>query len=1142
MSVMTTKQDQLLLKSLVQIRQSGVRSVNIEQDLKSSAIAENYILTAQSLSCLGRLNSKLGSSIPSRTWTLTGPYGSGKSYFGLFLLNLLCGTQAAHAPVVDLLQNKDPLLAEQIIEKVHLGNTAGLLPVPITGHRASFFECLRQGFVQALEKIDSPTGEKALTKILSKWPQTNDSRLVIKWIQDLIELITTAPFNYSGILLVFDEMGKPLEYSASHPDAADVYLLQELAEFANRSGNAPFVFVGILHQAFERYAALLDMTTQREWSKVQGRFEDIAFQEPPSQQMWLIANAFQYAQPDRLNGIGTALQEYAVEALESGWCPPTMKPEEFEGLAARVYPLHPTSLITLPFLFRRLAQNERSLFSYLASLEPFGLQEFLQQHEAPAMVRLSDLFDYLSANFQGRLYASNRARSLTEAMERLNNSIRLNDLEARLLKTIGLLNWLREVSHLQANEQSLICAVRGREYDEGAIKQGLHSLQARSLIVFRRYNHTYTIWQGSDVDIEERMDAARQHLSPSFSLAETVQKYLQPSPIAARRHSYQTGTQRYFEVRYLDMVTRDQAPLTPSAGANGIIFLCLPANIAEINSFQQWAREGQVAELQNVLVGIASRTARLTELLQDMRCLYWVKENTPELRDDPVARRELRARISDIETLIRGELDRALSLYRLSDGNNCRWYHQGQEVYSKPGQSISHLLSNICDQLYFESPRLWNELINRRNLSSQGSAARRNLIEAMLTRANQPGLGIEGFPPERSMYESLILASGLHRQMDDEAWEIGNLPDSDPLYLQPAWNTISDFIFQQPPQPRALMDLYTRLNEPPFGLTEGVLPVVLCAFMVANQNEVTLYREGTLLAEPSIPDLEVLLRRPELFEVAGCKVSGTRLALVKRFAASLQTEPAVMPIVRKLIHQLHSLPEYTWRTNHLPEAALAVRKAVETAHSPERFLFHDLPVAVGVDPFTEDVLNPEHMQSFFDELNRALTSLSVALPKLRSWAQDEFLGACDLPSGDAGWDQFRSVAEEMIMHVANPNLTPLLRRAIETPNSGSSLESVLGLIANRPLKTWTDADVERFSGQAQFYGTLIKKEISGSGLRNTNNLTVVQRIRSQQVAKEVHDYLAKQFLDDPEVIRAALLALLDDGDSDALFKPNKSDE
>ncbi|WP_205626916.1 hypothetical protein, partial [Pseudoponticoccus marisrubri] len=41
------------------------------------------------------------------------------------------------------------------------------------------------------------------------------------------------------------------------------------------------------------------------------------------------------------------------------------------------YPLHPVSAILLPLLCQKVAQNERTLFSYLGSHEEFGLQDML---------------------------------------------------------------------------------------------------------------------------------------------------------------------------------------------------------------------------------------------------------------------------------------------------------------------------------------------------------------------------------------------------------------------------------------------------------------------------------------------------------------------------------------------------------------------------------------------------------------------------------------------------------------------------------------------------------------------------------------------------------------------------------------------
>ncbi|MBK8432853.1 MAG: hypothetical protein IPL28_16850 [Chloroflexi bacterium] len=149
-----------------------------------------------------------------------------------------------------------------------------------------------------------------------------------------------------------------------------------MAEFADRSPY-PVIFMGILHQGFERYASHLDLNTRREWEKVQGRFADVPFQEPAHQQMGLLAQAITIKDGTAdWTAIQHALAEDATEALASGWRPPLLSEHDFLGLCQRAYPLHPTVFGTLPHLFRRLAQNERSLFSDLGRWNHLGFRHF----------------------------------------------------------------------------------------------------------------------------------------------------------------------------------------------------------------------------------------------------------------------------------------------------------------------------------------------------------------------------------------------------------------------------------------------------------------------------------------------------------------------------------------------------------------------------------------------------------------------------------------------------------------------------------------------------------------------------------------------------------------------------------------------
>jgi hypothetical protein len=301
-----------------------------------------------------------------------------------------------------------------------------------------------------------------------------------------------------------------------------------------------------------------------------------------------------------------------------------------------------------------------------------------------------------------------------------------------------------------------------------------------------------------------------------------------------------------------------------------------------------------------------------------------------------------------------------------------------------------------------------------------------------------------------------------------------------------------------------------------------VLPVFLCAFLLIHQNEVTFYREGTLRPELEIVDWEILLRRPELFSVAGCKVEGKRLVILERFARGLGVPAAAMPVVRTLIRNLRSLPEHTWRTQRLTTEVLAVRRTIEMAHSPELLLFRDLPKVLGLASFDEGEIDEEQVEIYFEHLNESIRTLANATPDLRKTSRDIFLVACGLPGGEEGWQMFRSLANELLPRATNPTIMPLLRRASETPDSRAALDSVLALIADRPLSSWTDQDTDRFSEQANYFGELIRIERNGS----TPNLDLPpeKRQRSLEVATKLLSYI-EELEKDPQILEVVLYML-----------------
>ena len=87
-------------------------------------------------------------------------------------------------------------------------------------------------------------------------------------------------------------------------------------------------------------------------------------------------------------------------------------------------PLHPTTAMVLGPLFRRLAQNERSLFAFLTSGEPFGFQDFLRTHQgnlkSSEVYRLDRLYDYVTTALGSALFAQHRGKHWAEVQSALN--------------------------------------------------------------------------------------------------------------------------------------------------------------------------------------------------------------------------------------------------------------------------------------------------------------------------------------------------------------------------------------------------------------------------------------------------------------------------------------------------------------------------------------------------------------------------------------------------------------------------------------------------------------------------------------------------------------------------------------------------
>ena len=453
------------LSELFHVTSRFHRSVHLERDFYGENPLDGYVLTVTARETLQRVIAALDHESTSKAWSLTGPYGSGKSAFALFAAKLLGDpesptTQAA----TKLLKHGDESLWDQFIG-LDLNGHREFCPVLISGERSPIIIALLRGLEYGLTVFSDSPVRRGVIQSTSFHPLLLDiqKRLEaakngnLSHASEITNLFESATHQIrieggAGLLLVVDELGKFLEYAAHDPEYGDLFVLQSLAEFATRSQQAPLLMVTILHQAFEQYAQRLATSQREEWAKVQGRFEDVSFVEPTEQVLRLIGSAI-----EKTAAVENPNLSIAVD-LELK--PRQLDKSEFVSLLESCLPLHPTVALIVSPLFRRFAQNERSLFALLNSSEPHGLQDFLvnQAYDGRALptFTLSNLYDYIYNALGSGLYTSREGEKWAEiesAIERLPDP---SPMTVKLIKIIGLLGIVGEASvNLKASKALL---------------------------------------------------------------------------------------------------------------------------------------------------------------------------------------------------------------------------------------------------------------------------------------------------------------------------------------------------------------------------------------------------------------------------------------------------------------------------------------------------------------------------------------------------------------------------------------------------------------------------------------------------------------------------------------------------------------
>ena len=645
-----------------------------------------------------------------------------------------------------------------------------------------------------------------------------------------------------------------------------------------------------------------------------------------------------------------------------------------------------------------------------------------------------------------------------EALERCE-SIGSDALHIKLLKAIGVIDLFKERSGLVANLDLLRTCFPKTSKRE--LEKALSQLDNWSFTIFKKFLDARAIFSGSDFDIDRAVRVALDDVDEIDFKALKSLAGLQP--ILAKRHYHETGALRWFDVNVVPVSGLDEfaASVEPENGAIGQFLLAVPtAGEIEEYAVDLCRKAARHSDAWDNVVGISKRSWAVVPLARELFALDSIGNDHPELAGDSVARLEVFARLAALQAVLEMELHKAI--------DNALWFRKNHRPEKLRQADLNSIASALANRHFEKSPRLHNELLNRQKPSSSAIAAQNNLLRRMVLNEGEPRLGIKGFPAEGGLFASILDATGLYAK-DDKGWRFVSPTVSgvDPCRLAPMWEDAFTHVKMHANRTVSISELFARWRDPPFGVKDGLMPLLAVAFVLSHRDELAIYRDGRFRSKFDDVDVDYIakdaasiqLRWMDLTDVARRLLSDMAQIVRDLDEANELVHLEPIDVGRGLVAIYDKLPQWTTRTMRLSSNAVNIRDLFKRAHDPNQFLFDDIPGTLGEDV---SLANEADLRRVIRSVHEGLEELILAYPSMLHRLRDIMLAELQVPNvSPQSLAELRNRAENISQLAGDFRLDAFVGRLLQLDGSDESFEGIASLAANKPPRNWIDLDLDQ---------------------------------------------------------------------------------
>lgn len=877
------------MANMISVSTGFQSSVNIAYDINDETKLKNYIPTKSALKLLEDILLSVGKDSTDRARILIGAYGKGKSHIVLMILSILMKKDITlFEKLIPVIEKEKPDLYQMI--KNYYSSNGKILPVVITGSSNS----LAQAFLLALQRtlaeneltdIMPETNYQAAVNTIQRWkvdfPATYEqfSVLVVDEVDDFVgrlndfdpsayaefeklypALTAGSSFNpfigfdaaelyeevvkalkprgYSGIYVIYDEFSKYLENHIADATKSDTKMLQDFAEKCGRSADNQLHLMLISHKEITSYIDRASKSMVDGWRGVSERFRHIYLNNNFTQTYEIIAAAIEKDEKKWSSFTKEHNAEFqGMKYLYNGH--PLFSDTYEEGIDCVIYdcyPLHPVSTFILPRLSERVAQNERTLFTFISATGEYTLSAFLKKNVNNdfELVTPDLIYDYFEPLLKQEVYSGNLHKYyvLTSSILR---KIDENSLDARIVKTITLIDILEQYEKLRPTVDELngIFAAYGANAVNEAIKR---LVEEKYVVYLKRSNSFLRLKETSGEDIRIQISNTIGKRSSKLDIKEVLNEsnfdhYLYPS-----RYNDEKEMTRYFDFRFIDSteVREDTnwALKRESIQADGVIFAIIPENDDEINDLREVLMKSTGGCSDCVFV-VPNKYQDIQSVVSEFDAVQILMQTA---NDDPILFEDYEVVYEDLRDILRSFIE----VYTRPEKRGASYFFNGTPQIIARKSELTNLLSEICDDLYGLTPIINNEVINKEEPTTVATNSRNKLIAGLLRTELEPNLGLTGSGQDVSIMRSTVLNTGVVTIQDDIV-KINLKPKDE--FLSGMLEVIESFVISARKNGGvSFADLYKDLtsSEKHIGLRKGLIPIYLSAVLHEYKKEIVI--------------------------------------------------------------------------------------------------------------------------------------------------------------------------------------------------------------------------------------------------------------------------------------------------------------